>query len=190
MQTSGFGSHKARRLMIESSSSSDRDKALAKLSQRQIDCLRRVAELKKTEQIAEDLGISPSTVNTHIERAMTILGAPSRREAARMVAAMPLDAPSGRSAPTPALPADLVPEKSPTEFSRLFEPVGDLPLPAVAVPELPRRNRLDPLQRMGVALLSLILLCLAIAGLGAAIEQLSAWRSSLAPSGINHSGRR
>lgn len=89
LQTSGFGSHKARRLMIESSSSSDREKALAKLSQRQIDCLRRVAELKKTEQIAEELGISPSTVNTHIERAMTILGAPSRREAARMVAAMP-----------------------------------------------------------------------------------------------------
>ncbi|WP_447410878.1 hypothetical protein, partial [Clostridium perfringens] len=52
------------------------------------------------------------------------------------------------------------PEKHPTEFSRLSEPAADLPPASSAVPELPRRNRLDPLQRMGVALLSLILLCL------------------------------
>lgn len=144
---------------------------ISRLSKRQIACLQLVAELKKTEQIAAELGISPSTVNTHIERAMVILGAHSRREAARMVTSA-----TGETAP------DSGPEERPTEFHRLADPhPGDAIVTPAAALELPIRNRMSPFQRVGLALLALVLLCVAIAGLGAAIEVLSVWRSSLAP---------
>ena len=139
---------------------------VSRLSERQRACLRLVAQLKKTEQIAAELGISPSTVNTHIERAVATLGVPGRREAALLV----LDYEATR------------PDKQPTEFTRLARPK---PEPAPVIPPEAmmgrRRNDLTWDQRLIVALLALIGLCVAIAGLGAAIEQLSDWRASLAP---------
>ena len=136
-----------------------------KLSERQRDCLRLVAQLRKTEQIAAELGISPSTVNTHIERAVAVLGVAGRREAARLVIA-----------------ADAkCPDKPPTDIPRLPEPEVSAPLP----PPTPtawkgRRNDLIWTQRLALAILALVLLCIALGGLGAAIEQLSNWRTSLA----------
>lgn len=137
---------------------------IARLSTRQLACLRLVAELKKTEQIAAELGISPSTVNTHIERAVTMLGAANRREAARLV--------------TQSLPQS--PIKSPTETLRLAERHDTPPfVQAAAVGGKGRqRNDLSWEQRLGLALLALAMLCIALAGLGAAIEQLSRWRTS------------
>lgn len=139
--------------------------SLTKLSDRQLDCLRLVGQLKKTEQIAAELGISPSTVNTHIERAITILGANSRREAARLVQL----AETGR------------PEKIPTELPRLSPPAA--PIPSVEAPATigtRQRNDLSTIYRLAFALICLALLCIAIGGLGAAIEQLSDWQASLA----------
>lgn len=140
--------------------------AVARLSARQRDCLRLVGALMKTEQIAAELGISPSTVNTHIERAVILLGAPNRREAARLVLAYEAGDP----------------DKIPTETSRLPQD------PAAESIEQPpatrigrRRNDLTWTERLALAMLALVLLCVAIAGLGAAIGQLSEWRSSLAP---------
>lgn len=140
--------------------------AINRLSERQRDCLRLVAQLKKTEQIAAELGISPSTVNTHIERAITILGAKGRRDAALLV--REVEAKSR--------------EKRPTEISRLSPSGGSAPRPLPSTEDGRRqRNDLTWTQRLALAMICLVLLCIAVAGLGAAIEQLSDWRSSLAP---------
>lgn len=59
---------------------------VARLSDGQRDCLRRVLEHKKSKEIARELGISPFTVDKRIEAAMALLGASSRIEAARLLA--------------------------------------------------------------------------------------------------------
>lgn len=140
--------------------------AVDKLSERQRDCLRLVAQLKKTEQIADELGISPSTVNTHIERAIVTLGARGRRDAALLVQA----AEARRR------------QKLPTEISRLSPPPDAGSASEASTNDARRRrNDLTRTQRLALAILGLALLCIALAGLGAAIEQLSDWRRSLAP---------
>lgn len=139
------------------------DDPTTRLTDRQRECLRLVGQLKKTEQIAGELGIAPSTVNTHIERAVALLGAANRRDAARMV-----------------LVSDTRPEKSPTEIDRL--PETPPPSPTLPPPDAlgRRRNDLTWGQRLGLALLALVLMCIGLAGLGAAIEQLSHWRATIA----------
>lgn len=168
------------------------DQTLDKLSDMQVACLRLVAELKKTEQIAAELGISPSTVNTHIERAIARLQVPNRREAARLVigwdkaraAASPsasgagndsLDA-SGR----PPSEAELSrPEKIPTEESPLSAIVPAAPVEASsAIGRGRRRNDLTIPQRLLLAVLLLVLICVGLGGLGAAIGKLSDWRAA------------
>lgn len=54
-----------------------------RLSKRQRDVLRGVAALKKTKQIAAELGIAPGTVDGYIAEAVRLLGATDRGEAAR-----------------------------------------------------------------------------------------------------------
>ena len=145
------------------------DDPTTRLTVRQRDCLRLVGQLKKTEQIAGELGIAPSTVNTHIERAVALLGAANRREAARIV-----------------LASDMRPEKSPTENYRLPNAAAIAPtiLPTIEI----RRNRNDLKweQRIGLALLALVLMCVGLAGLGAAIEQLNRWRAAMVHKGTAH----
>ncbi|MGN6619524.1 MAG: helix-turn-helix domain-containing protein [Sphingomonas sp.] len=60
---------------------------LPKLSPRQQQCLRGVAEHLDSQQIGHRLGISSHTVDGHIAAAMTALGASSRRDAVRIWAA-------------------------------------------------------------------------------------------------------
>ena len=57
-----------------------------RLSMRQSDCLRLVAEGFTSKEIARELGISPSTVDNHIKAAVDRLGARNRTDAARLVA--------------------------------------------------------------------------------------------------------
>ncbi|MCK8457590.1 helix-turn-helix domain-containing protein [Sphingomonas faeni] len=59
---------------------------IARLSNRHRDVLRGVAALRKTKQIAADLGIAPGTVDGYIAEAVRILGAVDRGDAARMFA--------------------------------------------------------------------------------------------------------
>ncbi|QJB68039.1 helix-turn-helix domain-containing protein [Parasphingorhabdus halotolerans] len=54
------------------------------LSEPQKECLRLVASLRSSKEIARILDISPHTVDQRLKRAQTILGASSRAEAARM----------------------------------------------------------------------------------------------------------
>jgi DNA-binding CsgD family transcriptional regulator len=73
-----------------------------RLSNRHRDVLRGVAALRKSKQIAADLGIAPGTVDGYIAEAVRILGATDRGEAARMLAqhelkvSPPLDTPPGQ----------------------------------------------------------------------------------------------
>jgi DNA-binding CsgD family transcriptional regulator len=57
-----------------------------RLSNRHRDVLRGVAALRKTKQIAVELGIAPGTVDGYIADAVRILGATDRGDAARMLA--------------------------------------------------------------------------------------------------------
>jgi DNA-binding CsgD family transcriptional regulator len=58
-----------------------------RLTSRQRDCLRLVMQHCPSKEIARALAISPNTVDQHIRAAMTILGAPNRVSAARLLAA-------------------------------------------------------------------------------------------------------
>lgn len=57
-----------------------------RLSNRHRDVLRGVAALRKSKQIAVDLGIAPGTVDGYIADAVRILGVTDRGEAARLLA--------------------------------------------------------------------------------------------------------
>ena len=57
-----------------------------RLTEPQKDCLRLVASLRSSKEIARILDISPHTVDQRLKRAQSILGASSRAEAARMFA--------------------------------------------------------------------------------------------------------
>ena len=57
------------------------------LSPRQRDCLRLVAELKDSQQIGYELGISPRTADSYLREAVTLLGARNRRHAASLLRA-------------------------------------------------------------------------------------------------------
>lgn len=166
----------------------DRER-LEKLSEMQRACLRLVAQLRKTEQIAAELGIAPSTVNTHIERAITRLGVPNRREAARLVvdydatcAKEVSDDAGGAPAESLPLPGYTIaprPENEPTEELPLPPDAELTPAPVASTTALGRRrNDLTILRRLLLAVLALVLLCIGIAGLGAAIQQLSQWRAA------------
>ena len=56
-----------------------------KLSDRQLDCLRLVAQNRSSKEIAVELGISPHTVDQRIRGALQILGVERRAQAARIV---------------------------------------------------------------------------------------------------------
>jgi DNA-binding CsgD family transcriptional regulator len=57
-----------------------------RLTERQKDCLRLVAQGYTSKEIGRQLDLSPSTVDNHILAATQALEAPSRAEAARMLA--------------------------------------------------------------------------------------------------------
>src|SRR5207245_9762687 len=62
-----------------------RARSVAALTDRQREVLRAVAGGLSTKEIAKLLGISEASVNTHIRRARSILGAPTRAAAAARV---------------------------------------------------------------------------------------------------------
>ena len=55
-----------------------------RLSEKEIDCLRGVAELKSSKAIARELGVSSHTVDARLKRAIAKLAAADRFEAARI----------------------------------------------------------------------------------------------------------
>lgn len=60
--------------------------AIHRLTERQKDCLRLVAQGYTSKEIGRKLALSPSTVDNHILTAVQSISAPSRGEAARFLA--------------------------------------------------------------------------------------------------------
>lgn len=58
----------------------------ARLSERQKECLRLVSQGYTSKQIGRFLAISDRTVDNHVNRALELIGIPSRAEAARALA--------------------------------------------------------------------------------------------------------
>lgn len=58
---------------------------LSELSEGQISCLRLVAQGMSSKEIARETGLSHYTVDTYIKRALPLVGATNRRDAARIV---------------------------------------------------------------------------------------------------------
>jgi DNA-binding CsgD family transcriptional regulator len=75
----------------EDAPASDR---LTGLSPRERDCLRLVLENRSSKQIARELGLRHSSVDTHIARARAKLGVRDRHEAARLLASWETGQPS------------------------------------------------------------------------------------------------
>ena len=59
----------------------------AQLTEPQRDCLRRVANLQSSKEIARDFGVSRHAIDQRLERAIRTLGAQDRFDAARMLSA-------------------------------------------------------------------------------------------------------
>ena len=76
--------------------------AVARLHESQRSCLRLVAQGMSTKEIARQTGLSPSSVDTYLKQANSILGASNRRDAARTLLRLETSQKSG--SPTQALP--------------------------------------------------------------------------------------
>lgn len=83
---------------------------IASLTPREAECLRKVAAPMRTHQIAHELGLSPSTVDTYISSAFRKLGVGDRNTAARLLVSF---------------------ERAPEKTRSGFPGIDDLP-PAVA----------------------------------------------------------
>ncbi len=94
-----------------------------RLSNRHRDVLRGVAALRKSKQIAVDLGIAPGTVDGYIADAVRILGAADRGDAARMLAQHDrLDTTSHAPPSSPRLPSETPPSEIPASETPLAGP--------------------------------------------------------------------
>lgn len=116
-----------------------------RLTQRQRDCLKLVAQGYTSKEIARDLGISYSTVDNHLLAAMQILEAGSRAEAARLFMRNGEDA-TGQQ--LPRQPSDLVPPTILTD-PPVGEPTGwRRTLVRLLPPIGGKDNELTPLQTL------------------------------------------
>lgn len=94
---------------------------IERLSERQRQCLAMVWDRKPSKEIARALGISPYTVDGHIADAMTVLGAKSRVEAARMLAQGTPESLGGELPPVADKPDAAVSEVSPQHSDVLWQ---------------------------------------------------------------------
>lgn len=97
-----------------------------RLTKRHRECLRGVRELKGSKEIAEELGIEKSTVDSYLTEAVKVLGARNRRDAA-----LQLDR-YERDAETPMSSRVDDPDKIGGHSARLAAPAD--PLPVTAMP--------------------------------------------------------
>ena len=69
----------------DSTSAEDAGRRIATLSGRQLDCLNRASQGLSSKEIARQIGIAPSTVDTHIQAALAKLDVGNRRQAVRLI---------------------------------------------------------------------------------------------------------
>ena len=72
---------KLTKAFIEEAQMVDKDSSQAPLSKRETEILQKVAYGATTKSVADELGISPHTVKTHLERIFEKLGANDRAQA-------------------------------------------------------------------------------------------------------------
>jgi len=105
--------------------------AFARLSRRHRECLRGVRALKGSKEIAEELGIEKSTVDSYLTEAVRLLGARNRRDAALRWAAYE-DGLTGLSNDDRTItPEDDAPDKIRGHSARLSPHPADPPPPLV-----------------------------------------------------------
>ncbi len=109
------------------------DQAIARLTERQKDCLRLVAQGYTSKEIGRLLAISPATVDNHVRDALGILQVASRAEAARLLAAAEQETPADPGYDQPLI----------SQLSRLAEPLPADPQAGPA--DSPRRRWRDRL---------------------------------------------
>lgn len=122
----------------QDSGSVDEPERFERLTRRHRDCLRGVRQLKGSKEIAEELGIEKSTVDSYLTEAVRLIGARNRRDAALQL--WEYETGAHRSSPPPASPPDLpasgeadaeTPYKIRGDSARLSEPAADRPKPVV-----------------------------------------------------------
>ena len=97
---------------------------IATLSPQQVACLRLVGELRTSKQIAEILGISSHTVDTHLSNAVRKLAAANRMEAARLLGDTAI-------APPPGPAPQAAPPTPPQRLTGQSPPVATSPAPVL-----------------------------------------------------------
>ena len=152
---------------------------LARLTDKQRECLRLVYAHLSSKEIAPRLGVEPGTVDQYIKAAMRILGVADRRAAARMLA----EHEAGGGQPLVYQPLDIAPAGDPVMFGpstggrREAMSSGAMredramfqvhPTPSLDSLKLPlpigkgKPSDLSPLLRLGWILLLLLLIALA-----------------------------
>jgi len=128
---------------------------LARLTDKQRECLRLVYAHMSSKEIAQRLGVEPGTVDQYVKAAMRILGVSDRRAAARMLAEY-----EGGAAPRPAALA-LQEDQEPFDADPpRREPLLPLPLGGVRPTHVGWEKRLAwiVMIAIGIALAFLVLI--------------------------------
>lgn len=119
------------------------DSRINKLSRRHRDVLRGVAHLRKTKQIAADLGIAPGTVDGYIAEAVRIMGAVDRGDAARRLVEHEKEAPGLSGVQSPwvgADPSHATQPPQPVAEPEAAETTGSPPHRSPSIWQLPLRH--------------------------------------------------
>lgn len=140
------------------------------LTEPQRECLRLVLAHYSSKEIAQRLGVSPSAVDKRIERAVQLLGASSRFEAARRLAAHEGRAEGSTSDPIASDPIDVAEEERASEETAWPAP-SDIPPEPTATPSSPRpriawswRRRLAAMALLTFGFAAALLVLLGAAG--------------------------
>jgi len=106
-------------------------KRFDRLARRHRECLRGVRALKGSKEIAEELGIEKSTVDSYLTEAVRVLGAKNRRDAALMLAEHEDAAPKSTEHPEEIVKTEenQHPDKIGGDSARLVSTPDALPIP-------------------------------------------------------------
>lgn len=103
-----------------------------RLTKRHRECLRGVRELKGSKEIAEELGIEKSTVDSYLTEAVKVLGARNRRDAALQLDRHEREAVAAIDGSAPTVAVSDAPDKIGGDSARLVDAAD--PLPVMATP--------------------------------------------------------
>ncbi len=100
-----------------------------RLTRRHRECLRGVRELKGSKEIADELGIEKSTVDSYLTEAVKLIGARNRRDAALQWAEHEAAQSSASHSEETTKPLPDTPDKIGGHSARLADPAPPPPLP-------------------------------------------------------------